>query len=78
MQEKQNVFVTFEPDSSWIEGVIYHPDEQVLILKTKSDKLYKYVNVPEKLFTDWVLAESAGHFYHENIKDKYDYTEEKP
>lgn len=72
MPAKQNVFVTFEPASSWIESIIYHPDDQVVVLKTKSDKLYKYVDVPEDVFVGWANAASAGHYFHEKIKDNYD------
>jgi hypothetical protein len=64
-------FWTFEPDSSWIAGVIYDRMENVLILKTKSDKLYKFDDVPADVVEAWSVAESAGSFFHENIKGTY-------
>ena len=36
--------------------------------------LYRYEDVPEYVYDDFMDAESKGRFFHENIKDVYSYS----
>jgi hypothetical protein len=62
-----------EVESSSIKTVAYDKDEEKLWLRFKSDALYEYTGVEQQVAKDLVKAESKGHFFHENIKNKYPY-----
>lgn len=46
-----------------------------LFVKFRTGTLYEYKGVPEKVFTDLLAAESAGSFFHVNIKNSYTFTQ---
>lgn len=62
-----------ELDSSTIKTLAYDKDVNKLWLRFKSGALYEYQGVDLSVAQELVNAESAGHFFHENIKDKYTY-----
>lgn len=43
----------------------------VLRIEFVHGAIYDYKNVPEKLFKDFLEAESAGKFFHAKVKDKF-------
>ncbi len=38
-----------------------------------SDPFYTYCRVPENIFKSFITARSVGGYYHQHIKDRYDY-----
>ena len=66
------MFIT-EVDSTSIKSVAYDKEEEKLWLRFKSDALYEYRGVQEQTVKELVTAESKGKFFHENIKNKFDY-----
>jgi hypothetical protein len=66
------MFIT-EVDSTSIKSVAYDKEEEKLWLRFKSDALYEYRGVQEQMVKELVTAESKGKFFHENIKNKFDY-----
>lgn len=62
-----------EVDSTAILTVAYDKDEKLMWLRFTSGDLYEYRGVEMQTVTGLLEAESKGHFYQENIKDKFDY-----
>jgi len=62
-----------EVESSTLKTVVYDKDQEKMWLTFKSDALYEYRAVPQQLVKDLVDAESKGKFFHENIKNKFDF-----
>lgn len=48
---------------------------RTLYIQFNSGKSYAYENVDFKVYTGLATAESAGRFFHLNVKSKYKYTE---
>jgi hypothetical protein len=67
------MFIITEVDSTSIKSVAYDKEEEKLWLRFKSDALYEYRGVQEQTVKELVTAESKGKFFHENIKNKFDY-----
>jgi hypothetical protein len=61
------------PGSSNVSAVAYDPDAQLLHVRFNSGHQYAFTNVPEDVHSSFLNADSAGKFFHENIKGQYDY-----
>jgi len=61
-----------EVNSSNINKVGY--DNNDLLVEYKSGVLYKYLNVPKKLYEELLNSESKGRFMNSNIKGKFEYS----
>jgi len=61
-----------EVNSSNINKVGY--DNNDLLVEYKSGVLYKYLNVPKKLYEEFLNSESKGRFMNSNIKGKFEYS----
>lgn len=61
------------PESSNIAKGEYDKAEKVLYVTFKNESRYKYLNVPEEVWTAYKGAESVGKFFYKYIKGKYDY-----
>ncbi len=57
--------------SSYIESAGYDPEVQVLEVKFKNGKVYRYADVPELLANQLRGAISPGKFFGESIKKKF-------
>jgi hypothetical protein len=62
-----------EVDSSVIDGVKLEGTS--MFVKFKSGKVYEYAGVSQVDFDDLVNAYSAGQFYNQNIKGRFNATE---
>lgn len=58
--------------SSTISG--YTGDGEDLIIKFNSGTVYRYTDVDSMTLTNFSLASSKGTFFHDNIRNKFDYT----
>lgn len=61
--------------SSWIRGAEYYSCDGIsgfLILQTDNDN-YIYSGVTREIWQDFKNAESLGNFYHQRIKNKYQF-----
>lgn len=63
----ENTKITVENSSTIVE-VEYHKQEQNLDVTFKAGKTYRYHNVPEEVFIDFIKAESLGKYLNANIK----------
>jgi hypothetical protein len=62
-------------DSDNLEKIGYDRKARILRLKFHASKaLYDYSPVPPTLYKRLMASESKGHFFQQNIKDKFDYT----
>ena len=48
-------------------------DDQ-LYVAFKSGGAYRYADVPNQVFVDFLAAESAGKFFHSDVKPQYAFT----
>jgi len=62
---------TFE--SSAVQRVRYHPDEETLDIWYSGGDLYSYFGVPEEVYRALLEAESTGQFVNFEIKPNYRY-----
>lgn len=66
MEEKQF-------DSSYLDKGMYNRETNELILIFKHGKPCKFFDVPQTVWNELKGSESAGSFFHANIKKQYDY-----
>lgn len=59
--------------SSQVSSGSYNLDKKELIIAFSTGKRYAYFNVPEKVWEDLKLADSAGKYLNANVKGKYAY-----
>ena len=59
---------TYKMDSSAIDEITYDTETKLLRVTFKSGGTYEYYEVPKKLITNWLKAESAGRYFHKYIK----------
>ena len=59
-------------NSEAIREIEYFEDEEVLEIMFTSGKTYKYYAVEQKVYNDFLKADSKGRFYNERIKGYYD------
>ena len=45
--------------------------DTVLYVEFQNGSVYRYANVPQKYYTIFTSAESAGKYFNDNIKAKY-------
>lgn len=57
--------------SSFIAGVGYDPDSQVLTIQFSDGQSYSYDGVDEGTAQEFTAADSMGKFWHARIKDSY-------
>jgi hypothetical protein len=61
-----------ELESSHLSGYEYYPDGR-LVVYFRGGRAYTYKDVPSEVAKGLDTAESAGKFFHANIRDKYAY-----
>lgn len=59
--------------SSNIKEAFYDLDTQTLLVSFNRGAIYSYSQVPGEVATDFGKALSAGEFFAQNIKGKFDY-----
>jgi hypothetical protein len=59
--------------SSVLNACEYFPLPRRLVLRFTSGELYEYSDVSEDLYQGLLAAESKGHFFQENIRDRLPY-----
>ena len=62
-----------EVASSCIDAVGYDETTQTLEIEFRTS-VYQYEDVPEDVYEDLMEADSKGGFFHECIRDVYDYS----
>lgn len=62
-------------NSSLVRGFGYIADSQKLTVSLTNDRCYLYHNVPASVVTEFANAPSAGKFFNQNIRNKYDWAE---
>lgn len=64
--------------SSNVAAIGHDPDSQILTVQFHSGRSYRYANVSEEVFEQFLDAESKGRFFNEHIKDVYAETTASP
>lgn len=65
-------------ESSWIESLGFCADEDdpeigIVEMNTVAGAGYRYFEVPEDVFWEWLLAPSRGSYFNSNVRDYYDF-----
>jgi len=64
--------------SSSIKSVGYDAASKMLEIEFSQGTVYQYPDVPQEVYNDFAAAESAGSFFHANIKSQYVGTKVQP
>lgn len=59
--------------SSNLVSVKYEESSMNLEIEFKKNSVYQYNHVPKSVYDELMGSKSLGEYFHENIKDKYDY-----
>ena len=59
--------------SSNIHSVGYDAEARILEIKFHSGGIYRYSNVPETVHCHLMKAASKGSYFHQSIRDKYNF-----
>ena len=60
-------------ESSSIASVGYRRASKLLEIEFRSGAIYRYRDVPKKVFTAFSASQSKGHFFSAEIRGKYTY-----
>lgn len=58
-------------DSSWIEDFLYQKNSEILIVWFKNGSVYRYYDVPLRIFRGFDTAEAKGQYFHAEIRDVF-------
>lgn len=64
--------------SSNIATVGYDDESQLLDVEFRSGDVYRYQRVPKRIYTDFMVALSRGKFFHQCIKNNFNYVKLGP
>ncbi len=59
--------------SSNLRSVGYNLGSQVLEIEFHSGSIYQYSRVPERVYTELMMAPSKGKYHHRYIRERYAY-----
>jgi hypothetical protein len=68
-------FTVSLPSSSLIVSAAYATNDQKLTVTLCNNRTYIYNNVPSNIVQDFSNSDSAGKFFNQNIRNKYDWAE---
>jgi hypothetical protein len=76
--ELEDVLEDNQVESSNIFAVGYDADDRTLYVQFEDGKgnpgaVYKYLDVPLEVYTQFFSAASKGKYFHKYVKDKYTY-----
>ena len=60
-------------ESDVIHAIGYDDEINVLEIIFNSGQIYQYRNVPPAVFQEFMRAESKGSYFHDNIRDEFEY-----
>lgn len=72
---KKRKFVIEVKNSSNIAVLRYNPEDKILEVHFLNGKKYRYMDVPELVFTKLTEGESTGKAFYQLIRGKYPYQE---
>ncbi|MFC4552569.1 MULTISPECIES: KTSC domain-containing protein [Halorussus] len=59
--------------SSSVRSIGYDRDDETLEIEFQSGGVYRYFDVAQETYEEFVGARSHGGYFHENLRGKYDY-----
>jgi hypothetical protein len=59
--------------SSQLESIGYDEERNELFVEFKKGKVYRYLDVPKTVYTNFLNAESFGSFFFHSVKGQFDY-----
>ncbi len=60
-------------DSSVFAAAAYRPSKRTLYLRFRSGELYRYFDVPQEDYRDFLAADSKGQYFSSKIRDRFPY-----
>jgi KTSC domain len=60
-----------ELPSRSIKAAGYDPERSLLEVEFRSGVMYRYGGVPEKVYQEFLTAESHGRYFNQNIRNRY-------
>ncbi|WP_101294553.1 KTSC domain-containing protein [Halegenticoccus soli] len=60
-------------ESSSLKSVGYDPDDETLEIEFHSGGVYRYRDVPRRVYQELLSASSHGSYFHEHVRGQYDY-----
>ena len=60
-------------ESEAIDEIRYDADRAVLFVRFAHDGWYGYSRVPKEIYDAFIAAESHGRFFHQHVRDRYEY-----
>lgn len=73
---KEIIMITV--DSSQMDSVGYDPGTNEMYIEFSNGSIYKYFEVPKRVFVDLLSSKSQGSYFHTDIRMKYSYEKYKP
>ena len=61
--------------STAISEIDYDEWEEILTVRFTDGRVYKYWNVPQEVYAEFLYAGSAGGYFNANIRGRYSYRE---
>jgi hypothetical protein len=59
--------------SSTLSAVFYSPDRLLLEIEFRSGDIYRYFDVPPRIYHDLLAAESKGRYFNANIRKRFSF-----
>ncbi len=60
-------------DSSSIASVAYSPQRRTLEVEFSNGALYRYFEVPGHVYSEMLVAQSQGRYFHRSVRQTYAY-----
>ena len=60
--------------SSYLSSVGYDHESNILEIKFNNGRVFQYHGVPQYIYTGLISSISPGEYFHENIKNSFQYT----
>lgn len=71
--DRQTNQLELKPSSN-VQGAVYYPDKEYLIVSFKSGSTYAYSGVSIWVIVDWESAASTGSYFYHNIRTSYNFS----
>lgn len=59
--------------STNLRAIGYDPDKKHLEVEFQTGVVYRYFDVPNKVYSSLIEADSVGKYFWSNIREKYEY-----
>jgi hypothetical protein len=64
-------------ESEAIDEIAYDEERSIMFVRFAHGGSYRYFDVPKRVYEDFLAAESHGRFFHDHIRDRYSYRQDR-